>query len=55
MIISLNIKYFAIKMLQLGFFCLSLHPNIDIIRIKYAHEESFLDCFGLVVVGSNVM
>lgn len=23
--------------------------------IMYAHEEEFLDCYGLVVVGRNVM
>lgn len=30
-IISLNIKYFTIKIFQLGFFCLTLQPNIDTI------------------------
>ena len=30
-----------------------MHPNIDIIIIKYAHEETIVYCYGLAVAGST--
>lgn len=36
-------------------FLLNFATEISILLIMYAHEEEFLDCYGLVVVGRNVL
>lgn len=36
-------------------FLLIFATEISILLIMYAHEEEFLDCYGLVVARRNVM
>jgi hypothetical protein len=48
-------EIFNYKNAQVMIFLLIFATEISILLIMFAHEEEFLDCYGLVVVGRNVL